>query len=97
MLESLDALVGSLSGYSVAYAVGTVLLAAFIRGFLGFGASLLIVMMLSAVLGPIVAVPVATLTGIPATFQLLPTAVRFGQGRGISRTAAIGITALRLC
>lgn len=79
MLESLDALVGSLSGYSVAYAVGTVLLAAFIRGFLGFGASLLIVMMLSAVLGPIVAVPVATLTGIPATFQLLPTAVRLAD------------------
>ena len=54
----------------------TVVFAGFIRGFLGFGASLIIVMVLSAVVGPAAAIPVAVLSGFVATLQLIPTAVR---------------------
>ena len=54
----------------------TIVFAGFIRGFLGFGASLIIVMVLSAVVGPAAAIPVAVLSGAVATVQLLPAAVR---------------------
>jgi uncharacterized protein len=67
----------SMSGWAVAAA--TVVVAGFIRGFLGFGASLIIVMVLSAVFGPLAAVPVAGLAGLPATVQLLPDAVRLSE------------------
>ena len=55
------------------------LLAGFIRGFVGFGASLIIVMVLSTVYGPAAAVPIATLSGLPAMVQLLPNAIRFAE------------------
>jgi uncharacterized membrane protein YfcA len=63
----------------LALIVGTVLLAGFLRGFVGFGAALVIVMVVSLVLGPLVAVPIASLTGLPAMFQLLPNAIRFSE------------------
>ena len=74
MLESLQALFGPVSLAGLLLAAATVVLAGFLRGFVGFGASLLIVMVLSAVLGPLAAVPIANLTGVPATVQLLPAA-----------------------
>ena len=76
MFESLQALLGPVSSTGLAIVAGTVLLAGFIRGFVGFGAALIIVMVLSAVFGPVMAVPAANLTGLPATLQLLPAAVR---------------------
>ena len=76
MFEFLQALLGPVSSTGLAIVAGTVLLAGFIRGFVGFGAALIIVMVLSAVFGPVIAVPAANLSGLPATLQLLPAAVR---------------------
>lgn len=76
MLEPLNVLIGSVSAVELAVVAGAVLLAGFLRGFVGFGAALIIIMVLSVVFGPLVAVPVANLAGLPATFQLLPSAVR---------------------
>ena len=81
MLESIQALIGPVSYAGLAIVAGAVLLAGFIRGFVGFGAALIIVMVLSAVFGPVMAVPAANLAGLPATFQLLPAAVRNSDRR----------------
>lgn len=56
-----------------------VLSAGILRGFVGFGASLVIVMVLSVVVGPVAAVPIANLTGLPSGFQLLPDALRHSE------------------
>lgn len=79
MPEWVALLIGLVSGQELVLAAGAVLLAGFIRGFLGFGASMIIVMVLSLVFGPLVAVPVASLTGLPSMVQLLPTALRFAD------------------
>ncbi|NKB56400.1 MAG: TSUP family transporter [Alphaproteobacteria bacterium] len=76
MPEWFEALVGPISTAGVTLVVGAILFAGFLRGFVGFGAALIIVMVLSVVLGPLIAVPIANLAGLPATLQLLPTAVR---------------------
>ena len=76
MLEPLEVLIGPLSAFELAASAGAVLLAGFLRGFVGFGAALIIIMVLSVVFGPLVAVPVANLAGLPATLQLLSSAVR---------------------
>jgi len=81
MLESIQVLIGPVSYAGLAIVAGAVLLAGFIRGFVGFGAALIIVMVLSAVYGPVMAVPAANLTGLPATFQLLPAAVHDSDWR----------------
>ncbi len=76
MPEPFELLVGSASALELSAIAVAILLAGFIRGFVGFGAALIIVMVLSVVFGPQVAVPVANFAGLPATLQLLPTAVR---------------------
>lgn len=53
-----------------------VFVAGFLRGFVGFGAAMITVPVLSVTIGPQLAVPVGTLIGLPATLQLLPQAVR---------------------
>jgi uncharacterized protein len=79
MLESLQSTIAVQSYPILSIVAGTMLLAGFIRGFVGFGASLIIVMVLSTVYGPVMAVPIATLSGLPAMFQLLPNAVRYSE------------------
>jgi uncharacterized membrane protein YfcA len=79
MLESLRDIVLAQPYPILALVTGTMLLAGFIRGFVGFGASLIIVMVLSTVYGPLAAVPIATLSGLPAMVQLLPNAVRHSE------------------
>lgn len=69
-------ILAGLNAPELALCVATIVFAGFIRGFLGFGASLIIVMVLSAVVGPAAAIPVAVLSGAVATVQLLPAAVR---------------------
>ena len=81
MLESLEALIGPMSYSGLALMAGIVVLAGFIRGFVGFGAALIIVMTLSVTLGPLAAVPIAVLSGLPSMIQLLPNAVRFAERR----------------
>ena len=53
-----------------------ILLAGIVRGFVGFGASLIIVMTASVILGPRAAVAIATLSGLPSMLQLLPVAIK---------------------
>lgn len=53
-----------------------VLLAGFLRGFVGFGAALITVPVLSLALGPQVAVAATNVMGLPAVLQLLPEAIR---------------------
>jgi uncharacterized membrane protein YfcA len=60
-------------------AVMTVLFAGILRGFVGFGSSLVIVMVLSAVVGPPAAVGIAGLSGLAPVVQLLPTAARYSE------------------
>lgn len=60
-----------------------VLAAAFVggvvRGFVGFGGALIIILVAGVTFGPTSAVPIAALSGIPATLQLLPSAVRHSE------------------
>lgn len=79
MLASIQDLFAVQTTGVITLVAGTMLLAGFIRGFVGFGASLIIVMVLSTVYGPAAAVPIATLSGLPAMVQLLPNAVRYAE------------------
>ena len=81
MPETLQGLIGGESYASLAVVICAVLLAGFLRGFVGFGAALVIIMVLSVVLGPVAAVPISSLAGIPAMCQLMPNAIRFSERR----------------
>ena len=68
-----------LSGHSIgalAATAGAVMLAGFLRGFVGFGGAVAIVLVMSAAYDPLIAIPVASLVGVPSTFQLLPSIIR---------------------
>ena len=56
-------------------ALATVL-AGFLRGFIGFGSALVCIPVISLCYGPLLALPVVNIMGIPSTLQLLPDAVR---------------------
>jgi len=56
-----------------------VLAAGFLRGFVGFGAALIVVPVLSLTFSPAVATPIACLSGLPSVIQLLPTAIRHAE------------------
>ncbi len=71
---------GSVIGSPVGLmAIATVLIAGFLRGFVGFGSSLIIVMVLSIYVGPPAAVGIAGLSGLAPVLQLLPSAVRHSE------------------
>ena len=53
--------------------------AGFLRGFIGFGAALVSIPVISLVFGPHLALPIVTLMGLPSTIQLLPDAVRHSE------------------
>lgn len=75
-----------------AAAVAAVLLGGFLRGFVGFGAALVIVPMLGLAYGPRVAVTASTVMGIPTLLQLLPDAIRHSE-RAIVGPVALAIFA----
>jgi len=56
-----------------------VALAGFLRGFIGFGAALVSIPVISLVFGPQLALPIVTIMGIPSVLQLLPDAVRHSE------------------
>lgn len=62
--------------WGLAMVLGAVGLGGFLRGFVGFGAALIIVPVLGLVFGPRTGVAITSLIGLPAVFQLLPEAVR---------------------
>ena len=69
----------SLTGLDVLLITSGIILAGFIRGFVGFGASIIIVLVLTFILGPHKAVPIAALSGLPSMLQLLPTAIKHSE------------------
>ncbi len=69
-------------------AIAAVLVGGFLRGFVGFGAALVIVPVLSLAYGPLVAIPALTVIGIPTLVQLLPDAIRHSERRIVAPMAA---------
>ena len=59
---------------AIAVAVG-----GFLRGFVGFGAALVSVPVISLVFGPQLALPIVVIMGLPSVVQLLPDAVRHSE------------------
>lgn len=55
------------------------MLAGFLRGFIGFGAALVTIPIISLAYGPLVALPVVTIMGLPSVLQLLPDAIRHSE------------------
>ena len=55
------------------------LVGGFMRGFVGFGGALISILVVSLLIGPRAAVAIAALSGLPAMFQLLPTAIRLSE------------------
>ncbi|MCA8929259.1 MAG: sulfite exporter TauE/SafE family protein [Alphaproteobacteria bacterium] len=51
----------------------------FIRGFVGFGGAVMLILAVSAVIGPREAVAIAALSGLPPMLQLLPAAIRTAE------------------
>ena len=58
------------------WAAAAVLVAGFLRGFVGFGAALFSVPVFALLYGPLAAIPISTLIGVASTLRLLPTAIR---------------------
>jgi uncharacterized membrane protein YfcA len=75
-IESLTAIVFDERSLLIAVAVA---LAGFLRGFIGFGAALVSIPVISLVFGPQLALPIVTIMGIPSVLQLLPDAVRHSE------------------
>jgi uncharacterized membrane protein YfcA len=65
-----------------------VLLGGFLRGFVGFGAAMVSIPVISLAVGPHLAVPIGTIMGLPSTMQLLPDAVRHSERRIVLPMAA---------
>jgi len=78
-LDQLLTAAAALDHAVLAIAVATVMVSGFVRGFVGFGSSLIIVMVLSVHLGPITAVAIAGLSGLAPVMQLLPAAIRHSE------------------
>ena len=79
MPQVLELIFDSVSGGQLAMMAATMVLAGFLRGFVGFGGGLVTVPILTLVFGPLVAVPIATVIALPAAFQLLPSALRLSD------------------
>ncbi|MEQ9122384.1 MAG: sulfite exporter TauE/SafE family protein, partial [Alphaproteobacteria bacterium] len=72
MLDGFTEIAGAAGAWGLLGASAAVFLAGFMRGFVGFGAALVVVPVLSVVFSPSVAVPIAFLSGLPSVLQLLP-------------------------
>ena len=72
----LQEFVGTASATALAMAAVSAFAAGFLRGFVGFGGALVIIMVLGTVLGPQLAVAAASVSGIVSMLQLMPEAVR---------------------
>ena len=77
-------LISELSVVTVTGAVVTIALGGFLRGFLGFGAALLIVPVLSAILTPERALVIVFLIELPTVMYLMPGAFRTGDPKTVA-------------
>ncbi|MBM85807.1 MAG: hypothetical protein CMM47_07280 [Rhodospirillaceae bacterium] len=93
MSEYLSFLIEYVSPTALAVAAASVIVAGFLRGFVGFGGALAMVMILSMVLGPLAAVPISSLSGVPATLQLLPSVLRDADRRFVLMFGIVSIIA----
>ncbi|MCH9671072.1 MAG: sulfite exporter TauE/SafE family protein [Gammaproteobacteria bacterium] len=73
-----------------AAAAAAVFVAGFLRGFVGFGGGIASVPVLSVVFGPLLAVPITTVMGMPALIQLLPESIRHGE-RAVLVPICVGV------
>ena len=89
MPDWLSAFIGQAGYGGVALVVVAVLVSGFVRGFIGFGAAMIMVPVFTLALGALVALPAVALIGLPTTFQLLPTAVRYSE-RALVVPMAVG-------
>ena len=94
VLTSAAGLADQISFRSAAVIFLAVTIAGFMRGFLGFGGAVVIIMTLNALLGALYAVPVACLAGLPATVQLLPSAVRHSDRNFVLPFAVASLLAI---
>lgn len=78
-LDTLHSWFGALSTGELLIIGTSAIAAGFVRGYLGFGGALIIILAVNAVIGPLSAIPIACLSGLPATLQLLPTAIRLSE------------------
>lgn len=62
--------------YRLLIVVAATCVGGFMRGFLGFGAALVMMPIMALILGPIVAAGVYTIIAFPTVIQLLPTAIK---------------------
>lgn len=93
MLEPwIDAFFSVVSLVPLTIGVVAIAAAGFLRGFVGFGNSILIVVVFSLLYGPVFAVPFAALASLPPTIQLLPVTVREAE-RGFVLPFAVAVFA----
>ena len=78
-LALLFLLIDTISVPDLVIVFATMVLAGFMRGFVGFGSALIIIMVFSAIFSPVVAVAISCLTGLPTVIQLVPTAIRHSE------------------
>ncbi|MFM1813467.1 MAG: hypothetical protein RLZ98_162 [Pseudomonadota bacterium] len=75
--------------YRLLLVIAAACVGGFMRGFLGFGAALVMMPILALVFGPVVAAGVYTIVSLPTVVQLLPTALKQSE-RGIILPMAVG-------
>lgn len=94
MLETVLSALDGLSPAVLAFSVAVMFAAAFIRGFTGFGSSLMWVPSLSLVLPPIAVLPITFLLEVGISTQLVPTVRREADWPSVLRIvlgAAVGV------
>ncbi len=79
MLELIAGPIETLSWAELTVLAVASVFAGFLRGFVGFGGALVVIMVVSVMLGPIAAVAISCLSGLVSTAQLLPSAVRLAE------------------
>lgn len=87
-----DAFFAVLSPVPLVIGIAAIAAAGFLRGFVGFGNSILIVVVFSLLYGPVFAVPFAALASLPPTIQLLPVTLREAE-RGFVLPFAVAVFA----
>ena len=78
-LQLFVTLINPITALELVIVIATMVLAGFMRGFTGFGSALIVIMIFSAIFGPVVAVAIACMTGLPMVLQLIPTAIRHSE------------------
>ncbi len=76
MLDLLRDLIADVGYTALTVIIGSAIIGGFIRGFVGFGGSMVVVLAISLTIGPKTAVAASCLSGLPVLLQLLPVAIR---------------------